>query len=77
LLSQHASSFPSGRTWIVRVTEFEWNHYLADIQAKGPFESWRHRPEFELEARAGVGGVRARDRIECEVCCGALCCRDC
>src|SRR5882724_3487767 len=37
--------------WIARITEFEWNHYFADVQDKGPFKSWHHRHEFKAETR--------------------------
>src|ERR1700722_17466394 len=30
---------PLRARWIARVTEFEWNHYFADVQEKGPFKN--------------------------------------
>jgi len=65
--------FPPVRAqWIARITEFEWNHYFADVQDKGPFKSWHHRHEFRAETRDGVAGTRVRDRIEYEVGFGSL-----
>lgn len=53
--------------WIARITEFEWNHYFADVQDKGPFKSWHHRHEFVTQARGGVAGTLVRDVIDYEV----------
>ena len=52
--------------WIARITEFEWNHYFADIQEKGPFKRWHHRHEFLPETRNGASGTIVRDVIEYE-----------
>ena len=53
--------------WIARITEFEWNHYFADVQDRGPFKSWHHRHEFRAETRGGVAGTLVRDLIDYEV----------
>jgi ligand-binding SRPBCC domain-containing protein len=59
--------FPLRAQWVARITEFEWNHHFADVQAKGPFKSWHHRHEFAAETRDGVSGTRVVDAIEYEV----------
>jgi ligand-binding SRPBCC domain-containing protein len=58
--------------WIARITEFEWNHYFADIQVQGPFKSWLHRHELTRETRNGIDGTLVRDRLEYEVGFGFL-----
>jgi ligand-binding SRPBCC domain-containing protein len=58
--------------WIARITEFEWNHYFADIQLQGPFKSWLHRHELAQETRNGIDGTVVRDRIEHEIGFGSL-----
>jgi ligand-binding SRPBCC domain-containing protein len=58
--------------WIAAVTEFEWDHYFADLQRKGPFQQWHHRHEYLAETRNGVDGTLVRDRIEYEVGFGPL-----
>jgi ligand-binding SRPBCC domain-containing protein len=58
---------PLRAQWIARITEFEWNHYFADVQQKGPFKRWHHRHEFRAETRNGVSGTAVRDVIEYEV----------
>jgi len=63
---------PLRAQWIARITEFEWNHYFADVQDKGPFKRWRHRHEFHSEMRGGVAGTRVRDVIDYEVGWGIL-----
>ncbi len=63
---------PLRALWIARVTEFEWNHYFADVQEKGPFRRWHHRHEFQAETRGGVSGTLVRDVIEYEVGFGPL-----
>ena len=63
---------PLRAQWIARITEFEWNHYFADIQEKGPFKLWHHRHEFLPETRNGVSGTIVRDVIEYEVGFGPL-----
>ena len=63
---------PIRAQWIARITEFEWNHYFADVQDKGPFKSWHHRHEFQAEAREGIAGTLVRDVIDYEVGFGFL-----
>jgi len=53
--------------WIARITEFEWNHYFADVQDRGPFKNWHHRHEFLADTRNGVAGTLVRDVIDYEV----------
>lgn len=62
---------PIRAQWIARITEFEWNHYFADVQDKGPFKSWHHRHEFLAETRGDVAGTLIRDVIDYEVGFGA------
>lgn len=63
---------PVRAQWIARITEFEWHHYFADVQDKGPFKSWHHRHEFRAETRTGVAGTLVREVIEYEVGFGFL-----
>ncbi len=63
---------PLRAQWIARITEFEWNHYFADIQERGPFKRWHHRHEFLPETRNGGSGTIVRDVIEYEVGFGPL-----
>lgn len=63
---------PFRARWIARITEFEWNHHFADIQAKGPFQSWHHRHEFTSEIRNGIPGTVVRDQIDYSVGFGIL-----
>ena len=58
---------PFRAQWIARITEFEWNHYFADVQDKGPFKSWHHRHEFLAQAHDGAVGTLVRDLIDYEV----------
>jgi ligand-binding SRPBCC domain-containing protein len=58
---------PIRARWIARITEFEWNHYFADVQDKGPFKNWHHRHEFVDETRGNVDGTLVRDVIDYEV----------
>ena len=58
---------PLRAQWIARITEFEWNHYFADVQDKGPFKVWHHRHEFRADTREGVLGTVVCDVIEYEV----------
>jgi ligand-binding SRPBCC domain-containing protein len=60
-------ALPFRAQWVARITEFEWNHYFADTQDKGPFRSFHHRHEFAPLSRDGVSGTIVRDRIEYEV----------
>ncbi len=63
---------PIRAQWIARITEFETNHYFADVQDKGPFKSWHHRHALREETRAGVEGTLVRDVINYEVGFGFL-----
>jgi ligand-binding SRPBCC domain-containing protein len=63
---------PLRRRWISRITEFEWNHYFADVQVQGPFKSWHHRHELLPEIRDGVQGTVVRDEVQYEIGFGAL-----
>ena len=63
---------PLRAQWIARITEFEWNHYFADVQEKGPFKHWHHRHEFTAEPRDGIAGTLVHDVIEYEVGFGFL-----
>ena len=58
---------PVRAQWIARITEFEWNQHFADVQDKGPLQSWHHRHEFRAEARKGVAGTLVRDVIDYEI----------
>jgi ligand-binding SRPBCC domain-containing protein len=58
--------------WVARITEFDWNHYFADVQEKGPFRRWHHRHEFLVDTRQGVSGTLVRDTIEYEFGLGPL-----
>ncbi|HST09441.1 MAG TPA: SRPBCC family protein [Terriglobales bacterium] len=55
--------FPVRTAWIARITEFEWNSYFEDVQAKGPFRNWRQRHEMRPGTRNGVEGTTVCDRI--------------
>ena len=63
---------PIRAQWIARITEFEWNHYFADVQEQGPFKRWHHRHEFRAETRGEVDGTLVRDMIDYEVRSGFL-----
>lgn len=63
---------PLRQAWIARIVEFEWNHYFADVQQKGPFKSWHHRHEFLADTRDGIAGTLVRDVIDYEVGFGPL-----
>jgi ligand-binding SRPBCC domain-containing protein len=58
---------PIRAQWIARINEFDWNHFFADVQDKGPFRNWHHRHEFAAQARDGVRGTLIRDVIDYEV----------
>jgi ligand-binding SRPBCC domain-containing protein len=63
---------PIRARWVVRITEFEWNHYFADVQEQGPFRRWHHRHEFRAETRGEVDGTLVRDMIDFELAFGFL-----
>jgi len=64
--------FLTGKRWIARITEFEWNHHFADVQEKGPFQSWHHRHEFAESLENGMPGTTIRDVIDYETGYGFL-----
>lgn len=53
--------------WTAFITEFEWNHYFADVQKQGPFKSFHHRHELRAETRNQMNGTVIRDVIEYDV----------
>src|SRR5438270_9953493 len=61
------SFLPIRAQWIARITEFEKNHYFADVQDKGPFKSWHHRHELREETRESIKRTLVRDVIDYEV----------
>lgn len=63
---------PLRRQWVARITEFEWNRYLADVQDQGPFKNWHHRHEFASARKNGADGTTIRDVIDYEVGFGFL-----
>ena len=63
---------PFRKQWVSRITEFEWDHHFADMQEKGPFQSWNHRHQFAAVVRNGVTGAIVRDLIEYEIGVGPL-----
>jgi ligand-binding SRPBCC domain-containing protein len=58
--------------WIAEITEFEWNHHFADVQRRGPFQSFHHRHELTAETRGGIAGTKVRDVITYDVGFGSL-----
>ena len=58
--------------WTAVIVEFEWNHYFADVQKKGPFKYFHHRHEFSSETRSGQVGTIVRDIVDYEVGLGFL-----
>jgi len=50
--------------WMARITAFQWNEFLEDVQVRGLFKSWRHRHEVVSEARDGVTGTAVTDKID-------------
>jgi ligand-binding SRPBCC domain-containing protein len=63
---------PLRAKWVARITDFDWNHYFADVQEQGPFKSWHHRHEFRAETRGEIHGTIVRDVIDYEVGFGFL-----
>jgi ligand-binding SRPBCC domain-containing protein len=63
---------PLRAKWVARITDFDWNHYFADVQEQGPFKSWHHRHEFLAETRGEIHGTIVRDVIDYEVGFGFL-----
>ncbi len=58
---------PFRASWIARITAYEFNHYFADVQDKGPFKSWHHKHELVAQVRENVSGTLVRDIIDYEV----------
>lgn len=55
---------PTRVTWLARITEFAWNSHFADEQARGPFQTFRHRHGITAEWRDGQEGTLVTDEIE-------------
>jgi ligand-binding SRPBCC domain-containing protein len=55
---------PKRVSWMVRITEFEWNSHFCDEQVRGPFDEFRHRHGIETEFRDGQEGTLISDGIE-------------
>lgn len=60
------------KKWTAYITEFEWNHYFADVQQEGPFKSFHHRHELEPCQREAKLGTVIRDVIDYEIGFGPL-----
>jgi ligand-binding SRPBCC domain-containing protein len=58
--------------WVAEITEFEWNHHFADMQRRGPFQSFHHRHELAADPRGEIAGTSVRDVITYEVGLGLL-----
>lgn len=63
---------PVRQRWLARIVAFEPGRAFEDVQAEGPFASWRHRHEFLAETRDGVEGTVVRDLVRFEVGWGPL-----
>ncbi|HVO62160.1 MAG TPA: SRPBCC family protein [Terriglobales bacterium] len=63
---------PFRRKWTARITEFDWNHYFADVQQEGPFKSFHHRHELTPEKRQTEMGTVIKDVIDYEIGFGPL-----
>src|SRR3954466_5596712 len=66
------SFLPFHARWTAHITEFEWNHYFADLQTKGPFKRFYHRHALTSEIRQRKEGTIVRDVIEYDVGYGFL-----
>jgi ligand-binding SRPBCC domain-containing protein len=55
---------PKRVSWMVRITEFEWNSHFCDEQVRGPFEAFQHRHGIAAEFREGQEGTLVSDEIE-------------
>ena len=66
------SFLPFRARWVALITDFEWNHYFADVQKEGPFRSFHHRHELQRAARNGVDGTLVRDNIDYQIGFGLL-----
>ena len=58
---------PKRLSCMARITGFEWNSYISDEQARGPFTLFRHRHGIAAEFREGQEGTRVTDAIEFSV----------
>jgi len=58
---------PRRVSWMVRITEFEWNSHFCDEQVRGPFEHYKHCHWIAAEVRDGVEGTLVTDSIEFEL----------
>jgi ligand-binding SRPBCC domain-containing protein len=55
---------PKRVSWMVRITEFEWNSHFCDEQVRGPFDEYHHRHFIVPEYREGQEGTLISDEIE-------------
>lgn len=58
---------PFRKRWTARIVAFDWNHYFADIQQKGPFKSFHHRHELISEQHGNEVGTVIKDAIQYEI----------
>src|SRR5581483_5370761 len=58
---------PVHERWVVKISEFSFNHYFQDVQKQGPFRHWQHSHIFEAMTQDGVEGTLIRDEVEYEV----------
>jgi ligand-binding SRPBCC domain-containing protein len=58
---------PIHERWVVKITEFEINHYFQDVQKQGPFRRWQHTHGFEPVTQGDVEGTLIRDEVEYEI----------
>jgi ligand-binding SRPBCC domain-containing protein len=54
-------------TSIAEIVELVWPEYFVDIQAHGPFKTFRHRHQFETFVRNNIDGTVVRDIVECDL----------
>jgi ligand-binding SRPBCC domain-containing protein len=55
---------PRRVSWLVCVTEFEWNSHFCDAQMHGPFTAFHHRHGIQTEFREGQEGTLVSDVVE-------------
>jgi ligand-binding SRPBCC domain-containing protein len=55
-------------TWTTEILEVQEPHRFVDVQARGPYRTWRHEHLF----REVPGGVELEDRVEYALPWGAL-----
>ena len=58
---------PKRVSWLVRITEFEWNRHFCDEQVRGQFSFFRHRHLIRAETQEGQEGTLVTDAIEYEL----------